>query len=58
MHASGIRGRVVIASGLLLLMVGTAFAVLLFSVADLGTSERRVQHSLEVLATASWWTWR
>ena len=45
--------RVVIASGLLLLMVGAAFAVLLFAVADLGTSERRAQNSREVLANAN-----
>lgn len=48
-----ISRRVIIASGLLLLMVGAAFAVLIFAVADLQTSERRVQHSQEVLATAN-----
>ena len=42
-----------IASGLLLLMVGAAFTVLLFAVADLRTSEQRVQHSREVLAAAN-----
>jgi CHASE3 domain sensor protein len=50
---SRIGRRVVIASGLLLLMVGAAFAVLLFAVADLRTSERRVQDSREVFATAN-----
>jgi len=50
---SRIGRRVVIASGLLLLMVGAAFAVLLFAVADLRTSERRLQDSREVLATAN-----
>jgi signal transduction histidine kinase len=34
-------------------MVGAAFAVLLFAVADLRTSERRVLHSREVLAAAN-----
>jgi signal transduction histidine kinase len=50
---SSIGRRVVIASGLLLLMVGAAFAVLLFAVADLRTSERSLQDSREVLATAN-----
>ena len=50
---SRIGRRVVIASGLLLLLVGAAFAVLLFAVADLRTSEGRVQDSREVLATAN-----
>ena len=45
--------RVLIASGLLLLMVGAAFAVLIFAVADLRTSEGRVQHSQQVLVTAN-----
>ena len=50
---SGIGRRLAIASGLLLLMVGAAFAVMLFAVADLRASERRVLHSREVLATAN-----
>jgi signal transduction histidine kinase len=42
-----------IASGLLLLLIGAAFAVLLFSVADLRKSEQLARHSQEVLATAN-----
>lgn len=48
-----ISRRVLIASGLMILMVGAAFAVLIWAVADLRTSERRVQHSQEVLVTAN-----
>jgi signal transduction histidine kinase len=44
---------VIIASGLLVLVVGGAFAVLVFSVAELRRSERLVQHSQEVLTTAN-----
>jgi signal transduction histidine kinase len=43
----------VIASGLLALVVGAAFAVLLSSVADLRASERRTQRSEEVLELAN-----
>jgi signal transduction histidine kinase len=50
---NGIGGRVVVSSGLLMLVVGAAFAVLLFTVADLEASERRVQHSQGVLATSN-----
>jgi signal transduction histidine kinase len=43
----------VVASGLLALIVGAAFAVLLVSVIDLRTSERLARHSEEVLAAAN-----
>jgi len=43
----------VVASGLLMLLVGAAFAVLLVSVADLRTSARLARHSEEVLAAAN-----
>ena len=43
----------VIASGLLALVIGAAFAVLLSSVADLRTSERRARQSEEVLVVAN-----
>jgi signal transduction histidine kinase len=43
----------VVASGLLALVVGAAFAVLLSSVADLRASERRTQRSQEVLELAN-----
>lgn len=42
-----------VASGLLALVVATAFAVLLSSVADLRTSERRARQSAEVLVVAN-----
>jgi signal transduction histidine kinase len=42
-----------IASGLLALLIGTAFAVLLSSVADLRASERRARRSEEVLVVAN-----
>jgi len=44
---------VLIASGLLLLVVGATFAVLILAAADLKASERHVQHSQEVLTTAN-----
>jgi signal transduction histidine kinase len=50
---SGIARRVVISNGLLVLLAGAAFAVMLFSVADLRRSERLVLRSQEVLATAN-----
>ena len=49
----GLTGRMLIASGLLALVIGAAFAVLLSSVADLRASERRTQRSEEVLAVAN-----
>jgi signal transduction histidine kinase len=51
--SGGLARRMGIASGLLTLMVGTAFAVLLVSVIDLRASERLARHSEEVLATAN-----
>jgi CHASE3 domain sensor protein len=42
-----------IASGLLALLIGAAFAVLLSSVADLRASERRARRSEEVLVVAN-----
>jgi signal transduction histidine kinase len=51
--SGGLTRRVVLASGLLVLIVGAAFAVLLFSVAGLRTSERLARHSEEMLATAN-----
>jgi signal transduction histidine kinase len=49
----GLTRRMVVASGLLALVVATAFAVLLSSVADLRTSERRARQSEEVLVVAN-----
>jgi len=49
----GVARRVVVASGLLMLLVGAAFAVLIFSVADLRKSERLARHSQEVLTAAN-----
>ena len=49
----GLTRRMVVASGLLTLVVGTAFAVLLTSVADLRGSQRRARQSEEVLVVAN-----
>jgi signal transduction histidine kinase len=49
----GLTARMIVASGLLALVVGTAFAVLLSSVADLRTAERRARQSEEVLVVAN-----
>lgn len=49
----GVPHLEVVASGLLALVVATAFAVLLSSVADLRTSERRARQSAEVLVVAN-----
>ena len=49
----GLTGRMLIASGLLALLIGAAFAVLLSSVADLRASERRARRSEEVLVVAN-----
>ena len=48
----GLTGRTVIASSLLSLIIGSAFATLLTAVADLRTDQRRAQHSQQVLITA------
>src|SRR6266545_355779 len=49
----GLTGRMVVGSGLLLVVVGVAFAVLLVSVAELRTATRLARHSQEVLVAAS-----
>jgi signal transduction histidine kinase len=49
----GLTWRMVVASGLLALVIGAAFAVLLSSVADLRVSERRARQSEEVLVVAN-----
>ncbi|HEV7451340.1 MAG TPA: CHASE3 domain-containing protein [Pseudonocardiaceae bacterium] len=51
--SGGLTRRMVVASGLLALVVGAAFAVLLLSVADLRESAQLARHSEEVLATAN-----
>ena len=51
--SGGLTRRMVVASGLLALIVGAAFAVLLFSITELRTSERLARHSEEVLAAAN-----
>jgi hypothetical protein len=47
----GLTRRMVVTSGLLALIIAAAFAVLLSSVADLRTSERRARESQEVLSS-------
>jgi len=49
----GLTRRMAVASGLLALVIGVAFAVLLVAVADLRASERRARHSEQVLAAAN-----
>jgi CHASE3 domain sensor protein len=49
----GLTRRMVLASGLLALVIGAAFAVLLSSVADLRASEHRARQSEEVLVVAN-----
>src|SRR5512132_2098559 len=49
----GLTRRMVVASGLLALIIGAAFAVLLRSVEDVRSSERRARRSEEMLATAN-----
>ena len=51
--SGGLTRRMAIASGLLALIIAGAFAVLLWSVADLLDSERLAKHSQEVLAAAN-----
>jgi signal transduction histidine kinase len=48
----GLLGRIVIASGLLTLIVGAAFAVLLVAIDDLRQSARLASHSRQELAVA------
>jgi CHASE3 domain sensor protein len=49
----GLAGRMLLASGLLLLVLGATFAVLLLAVADLRGAARAARDSEEVLATAN-----
>ena len=49
----GLVGRMLIASGLLALVIGVAFAVLLSSVAQLRDTQRRAQQSEETLVVAN-----
>jgi signal transduction histidine kinase len=49
----GVSRRVAIASGLLMLLVGAGFVVLLLSVQDLRDSERQARHAEAVLANAN-----
>jgi signal transduction histidine kinase len=49
----GLTRRMVVASGLLAVIVGAAFAVLLVSVADLRATGERARHSEQVLAAAN-----
>jgi signal transduction histidine kinase/CHASE3 domain sensor protein len=49
----GLSGRMLLASGLLMLILGAAFAVLLIAVDDLRAAARDAQASEEVLVTAS-----
>jgi len=51
--SGGLSSRMAVATGLLMLVVGAAFAVLLVSVDDLRTSERLARHSEEVLVSAN-----
>jgi len=48
----GVARRVVIASGLLMVLVGSGFVVLLFSVQGLRGSEQQAQHTAAVLTSA------
>jgi signal transduction histidine kinase/CHASE3 domain sensor protein len=49
----GLAGRMLLASGLLMLVLGAAFAVLLVAVDDLRAAARGARNSEEVLATAN-----
>lgn len=49
----GVSRRVAIASGLLMLLVGAGFVVLLLSVRDLRDAERQARHAAAVLANAN-----
>jgi CHASE3 domain sensor protein len=51
--SGGLTRRMAVASGLLALIVGAAFTLLLVSVADLRTAEQLARHSEEVLAAAN-----
>jgi signal transduction histidine kinase len=49
----GLTRRTVVASGVLALVVGSAFAILLFAIEDLRDASERARHSEEVLAAAN-----
>jgi signal transduction histidine kinase len=49
----GLTRRMIVASSLLALVIGAAFAVLLFSIADLNGTERSARQSEEVLVVAN-----
>jgi signal transduction histidine kinase len=49
----GLTGRMLVASGVLALVVGAAFTVLFFSIADLRVAEQRARQSEEVLVVAN-----
>jgi signal transduction histidine kinase len=51
--AGGLTRRMVVASGLLAVIVGAAFAALLVAVADLRATDRRARHSQQVLVAAN-----
>jgi signal transduction histidine kinase len=51
--SGGLSSRLAVAVGLLMVVVGAAFAVLLVSVDDLRTSERLARHSEQVLVNAN-----
>jgi signal transduction histidine kinase len=51
--AGGLTGRMLLASGLLLLVLGASFAVLLVAVADLRSSARTASDAEQVLAAAN-----
>jgi signal transduction histidine kinase len=51
--SGGLTRRMVVASGLLAVVVGAAFAVLLVSVADLRSQQRQAARSQQVLVTAN-----
>jgi signal transduction histidine kinase len=51
--SSGLTRRIVVASGLLALIVAAAFAVVLFSIADLRTFQHRTSHAQQVLTTSN-----
>jgi signal transduction histidine kinase len=52
MSRGGVAGRVVTASGVLMLLVGSGFVVLLISVQGLRASEHQAQHTAAVLTNA------
>jgi signal transduction histidine kinase len=49
----GLAGRMLVASGVLALIVGAAFTILLFSIGDLRAAEQHARQSQEVLVVAN-----